>query len=51
MGILGTQDMGRTKTLEKTEGAVMNGQLRETGNTHWVHKTQNKNKCNTILKE
>jgi hypothetical protein len=51
MGILGTQYMGRTKTSEKTEGAVMNGQSRETGNTHWVQKTQNKNKHNTILKE
>jgi hypothetical protein len=49
MGILGTQYMGRTKTLEKTE--VMNGQSRETGNTHWVQKTQNKNKHNIILKE
>ena len=51
MGILGTQDMGRTKTLEKTEGTVMNGQSRETGSTHWVQKTQNKTKHNTILKE
>ena len=37
---LGTQDMGRQLTLEKTEGVITNEQSKDTGNTgHTRHGT------------
>ena len=36
--------------LENTEGAIRNGQSRETGNIGWVHKTKkNKNTTQYVL--
>jgi hypothetical protein len=36
-----TQDTGRKKTLENTEGAIKNGQSRDTGNAGYTrHRTK-----------
>ena len=51
LATLGIQDTGQR--LEKTKGAIKNGQSRDTGQTiqrhcqHWAHKTQEENKHNT----
>ena len=42
LAILGTQDTGRRQTKQ---GAIKNGQYRDTGNI-WVHKTQDEDKQN-----
>jgi hypothetical protein len=36
------------QTLENTEGAIKNGQARETGNTGHTRRKQNQKKHNTI---
>ena len=47
---LGTQDTGRRQTkqikLEKTEGAIKNGQSRDTGNIGYTRHRTKTNKTN-----
>jgi nitrogen fixation-related uncharacterized protein len=46
LATLDTQDTGRRQTQQ---GAIKNGQYRDTGNI-WVHKTQDEDKQNTTQK-
>ena len=46
LATLDTQDTGRRQTKQ---GAIKNGQYRDTGNI-WVHKTQDEDKQNTTQK-
>jgi hypothetical protein len=47
LATLGTQDTGRKYMLEKTEGAIKNGQSRDTGNIGYTGRRQTKHKYTT----
>jgi len=47
LAMLCAQDMERTKTLVKTEGAIKDGQYWETSNTRYTRHGTNKTSVNT----